>query len=174
MSTPKEIVNRYLEAFTSGDRERTLALVGDRFTWSGPAQVHVPNRDLFSRVLDHASGGAHGHNLLRQWQDGAEVCSIYEWQVDGPQGPLMVLVSEWDTISDGRVTAARLIFDLKPFQASRPRSATATDPVCGMAVDPANAPERRSHGGEEVAFCSTSCAQIFDADPGRYLAHRRS
>jgi Cu+-exporting ATPase len=37
-----------------------------------------------------------------------------------------------------------------------------TDPVCGMAVDPATAPERRVTSSGTVWFCSVHCAATFD------------
>jgi P-type Cu+ transporter len=44
----------------------------------------------------------------------------------------------------------------------------AADPVCGMAVDPATAPERRGTGADAVYFCSAGCAAAFDTDPGQH------
>ena len=46
----------------------------------------------------------------------------------------------------------------------------ATDPVCGMKVDPENAATSRARGGETYYFCSTGCAEAFDKDPERYGA----
>ena len=43
------------------------------------------------------------------------------------------------------------------------------DPVCGMLVDTAAAPSRRSAHGREIVFCSEQCASRFDADPAHYL-----
>ena len=43
-----------------------------------------------------------------------------------------------------------------------------TDPVCGMTVDPAAAPEHRGTGPGTVYFCSAGCAAAFDADPARH------
>ena len=40
--------------------------------------------------------------------------------------------------------------------------ASAIDPVCGMAVDPATAPERRVTSSGIVWFCSAHCAATFD------------
>ncbi|MHB1927934.1 MAG: permease [Acidimicrobiales bacterium] len=37
-----------------------------------------------------------------------------------------------------------------------------TDPVCGMAVDPANAAAQRWSDGTSYWFCSTGCAETFD------------
>jgi P-type Cu+ transporter len=44
----------------------------------------------------------------------------------------------------------------------------ATDPVCGMSVDPATAAEHRDAGAGTILFCSAHCAATFDAEPARY------
>jgi Cu+-exporting ATPase len=49
-------------------------------------------------------------------------------------------------------------------------AATHTDPVCGMAVDPAEAAATRVHDGKTFYFCNPGCARKFEADPNRYLA----
>jgi P-type Cu+ transporter len=49
-------------------------------------------------------------------------------------------------------------------------AAAATDPVCGMDVDPATAAERRSTASGAAYFCSAGCAAAFDADPDRHAA----
>ncbi len=43
-----------------------------------------------------------------------------------------------------------------------------TDPVCGMTIDPKTAAATREHDGTTFYFCSTGCAEKFDADPHRY------
>jgi Cu+-exporting ATPase len=47
-----------------------------------------------------------------------------------------------------------------------------TDPVCGMAVDPAAPQATVEHGGRTHLFCSAHCAARFRADPARYLGER--
>ena len=44
----------------------------------------------------------------------------------------------------------------------------AKDPVCGMSIDPNTAAATREHDGADFYFCSTGCADKFDADPHRY------
>jgi P-type Cu+ transporter len=53
-------------------------------------------------------------------------------------------------------------------EAGETAAAPVTDPVCGMIVDPASAPVRRTSGAGTVYFCSAHCAAAFDDDPGRY------
>lgn len=48
--------------------------------------------------------------------------------------------------------------------------ATATDPVCGMKVEEADAPAKSDHEGQTYFFCSTDCKEEFDANPGDYAS----
>ena len=55
---------------------------------------------------------------------------------------------------------------------STPKSAqkriTATDPVCGMRVNPGSTKFATEHDGEQVYFCGRSCLEKFKADPEKY------
>jgi len=51
-----------------------------------------------------------------------------------------------------------------------PAPPTATDPVCGMSVDPATALSA-THDGRDFYFCSPHCRDTFTADPAAYLTH---
>jgi Cu+-exporting ATPase len=46
----------------------------------------------------------------------------------------------------------------------------ATDPVCGMKVDPATAQDRWEYRGTPYYFCCDGCREMFRADPERYLS----
>lgn len=50
----------------------------------------------------------------------------------------------------------------------------ATDPVCGMTVDPADAATSVDHGGKTYHFCCGGCAESFRTDPAAYLADDES
>src|SRR4029077_15691840 len=43
----------------------------------------------------------------------------------------------------------------------------ATDPVCGMTVDPAAAPGPHVHNGRSYYFCCSGCLHKFKVDPDR-------
>ena len=47
--------------------------------------------------------------------------------------------------------------------------AMATDPVCGMRVDPSRTPHHAVHDGRTFHFCAARCRERFLADPARYL-----
>jgi Cu+-exporting ATPase len=46
----------------------------------------------------------------------------------------------------------------------------ATDPVCGMTVDPQKTPHRTTYSRADYLFCSAGCRARFEADPARYVA----
>jgi P-type Cu+ transporter len=46
---------------------------------------------------------------------------------------------------------------------------TVTDPVCGMKVKIADAPNKADHDGHTYYFCSPRCLRKFSAEPPRYL-----
>ena len=46
---------------------------------------------------------------------------------------------------------------------------TATDPVCGMKVDPLATEHHATHRGRDVHFCSNGCRIRFVAEPAKYL-----
>jgi Cu+-exporting ATPase len=52
---------------------------------------------------------------------------------------------------------------------ARTETHAATDPVCGMTVDPYGEGPRAEHKGHTYHFCSDGCRSKFAADPERYL-----
>ncbi len=49
----------------------------------------------------------------------------------------------------------------------------ATDPVCGMKVDPATTPHHGQYAGQDYHFCSAGCRSKFMANPSGYNGHKR-
>ena len=59
---------------------------------------------------------ARGPRLLRQWEGGDEVSSLYQFRLETPAGAGAALMSEWHTVRDGRLHSARLVFDTAEFR----------------------------------------------------------
>jgi uncharacterized membrane protein YraQ (UPF0718 family)/YHS domain-containing protein len=47
----------------------------------------------------------------------------------------------------------------------------ATDPVCGMSLDPETAAERSDYKGKSYVFCSAGCKAAFDTNPGQFVGY---
>ena len=56
-----------------------------------------------------------------------------------------------------------------PHGPSHESTDSATDPVCGMQVDP-HGPHRLDYGGTTYVFCCAGCVEKFRANPDRYVA----
>ena len=46
----------------------------------------------------------------------------------------------------------------------------ATDPICGMTVNPENAAGKHEHNGQSYYFCSQNCLAKFKEDPEKITA----
>lgn len=57
---------------------------------------------------------------------------------------------------------------------AEPRMTAATDPVCGMEIDPDEAPARIEHGGRTYYFCCEHCRAAFAAAPEAYQGGRKA
>jgi Cu+-exporting ATPase len=45
----------------------------------------------------------------------------------------------------------------------------ATDPVCGMQVNPQTAQHKTEYEGQTYYFCAPGCKRAFEAEPQKYL-----
>jgi Cu+-exporting ATPase len=48
-------------------------------------------------------------------------------------------------------------------------SRKATDPVCGMTIDPEHSDLTACEQGQLYHFCAESCRRAFEADPRKYI-----
>ena len=118
-STPAEVVNEYLSSFYCGDFSQAAATLAADFSFQGPF-LRVEGRDEFLGGAQGLRPVVRGHQLLRQWQDRDEVCSIYEVELQTPAGSGSVVMSEWHTVRDGQLASGRVVFDTAPFRALMP------------------------------------------------------
>ena len=113
------VVNEYLNAFYTGDFDRARLLVAERFSFEGPF-IGTDNRAEFFASAQGLTKIVRGHPMLRQWADGNDVCSVFELSLETPVGAGALPVSEWHTVRDGLIMAARVILDTAAFRALVP------------------------------------------------------
>jgi predicted SnoaL-like aldol condensation-catalyzing enzyme len=113
------LVNRYLKAFYSGDFHTAQDLLADDFHFKGPF-VEASNKAAYFSSAARLAPVVKGHKLLRQWQDGNEVCSIYDVNLETPAGKSAVTMTEWHTTENDRLRSSRVIFDTAAFRALMP------------------------------------------------------
>lgn len=115
MGVASDVVNGYLDAFTTGDYDKARSYVAEDFSFVGPI-AQYGTRDAFFTGAAGLLPVLRGHQLLRQWEDGVEVCSVFQLNLESTVGMGSVLTSEWNTVHDGKVTSSRLVFDTAAFR----------------------------------------------------------
>jgi uncharacterized protein (TIGR00725 family) len=60
--------------------------------------------------------------------------------------------------------------DRRPLEGVASGASAEQDPVCGMMIVPSATVAERTFDGTRYVFCSTDCANRFDADPRKYLS----
>lgn len=118
--SPAALVNRYLTAFYSGDFHTARGLLADNFHFKGPF-VEASDKEAYFSSAARLASVVKGHKLLRQWQEGNEVCSIYDVNLETPAGRGTVTMSEWHTAENDRLCSGRVILDTAAFRALMPR-----------------------------------------------------
>ena len=116
-----EIFRTYLERFTSGDTAGAAELLTDDFRFHGPF-LQSEGKAAFLEGSAQLGPIMRGAEIHRQWQDGDEVCSIYDFKIETPAGEGSIPMAEWNSIRDGKLASGRLIFDTAALAALMPAS----------------------------------------------------
>ena len=119
MSKAVKTFNRYLDAFCRGDVETAAAVLSDDFAFHGPI-LQVDNKAAFLEGAAGLGPIVRGYEMLRQWGDDNEACSIYDFLIETPKGKGAITMAEWTKVRDGTMIASRLIFDTTAFNALMP------------------------------------------------------
>jgi ketosteroid isomerase-like protein len=116
-----EIFRTYLERFTSGDTAGAAELLADDFRFQGPF-LQSEGKAAFLEGSAQLGPIMRGVEIHRQWQDGDEVCSIYDFKIETAAGAGSIPMAEWSSVRDGKLASGRLIFDTAAMAALMPAS----------------------------------------------------
>ncbi len=121
MSTAAQVFDDYLSAFTSGDMDTARSLIADDFSFAGP-MLQVTGKEEFFAGASQLLPIMRGYRMLRQWEDGDEVCSIYEFKVETPAAAGAIVMTEWCKVREGQLASSRLVFDTAAFNELMPKT----------------------------------------------------
>ena len=113
-------VETFLTRFTSGDGEGAAELLDDSFSFQGP-MLQADNKAAFLEGTAPLAPMLQGYTMHRLWEDGDEVCAIYDLNVATPAGAGSVLVAEWSVVRDDKLVSQRIVFDTAAFAALMPQ-----------------------------------------------------
>jgi YHS domain-containing protein len=167
MTDVRNIVTSYLDAVYGGQGTTARRYLADQFSFIGPA-AQFSDPDRYLHATEHAARAVRNVEKHKIFVDGDDACIFYDLHIDHAVN--VVPVAEWYHLDGDRITSIRTILDTAPFTSPRPTGAeTAVDPVCSMTVEKSSASATRTHAAHTYYFCSSACAESFDAQPERFL-----
>lgn len=108
----REIVDAYRAAWENKDFETARQQLADNLDFAGPIDT-FDNADDYITAIKGLSQITKGTSTKRVFEDGADVCVIYDLQTATPAGDAPV--AEWYQVADGRISMIRVFFDARPF-----------------------------------------------------------
>jgi predicted SnoaL-like aldol condensation-catalyzing enzyme len=107
---PSEIVTRFLSSYHGGRMAEARAMLTDDFSFRAPL-VDEGSQALFFASGDEKSALVRGFRVLRQWEDGDDVSTLYELDVETNAGAASMLMYEWHHVRDGSIDSTVMVFD---------------------------------------------------------------
>src|SRR6266487_3362316 len=104
--SPAEIFRTYLQRFTSGDTAGAAELLTDDFRFHGP-MLQSQGKAAFLEGSAPLGPIMRGAEIHRQWEDGDELCSFYDFKIETPAGAGSIPMAEWNSFRDGKLASAR-------------------------------------------------------------------
>jgi ketosteroid isomerase-like protein/uncharacterized protein YndB with AHSA1/START domain len=112
---PLDVVNRFYEATSNRRTDELAGLVSEDVTFDGPIMQARGAREYLA-MNEQLLGFHRQTTMLRQFEDGDGVCSIYELTMGTPVGgELTLTIADWMEVTDGRIAAQRIYFDPREF-----------------------------------------------------------
>jgi ketosteroid isomerase-like protein len=124
MGKAVDVVNRFYDVCNNRQGEGLENLIAGGVTFEGPLMKLTGAHEYLSAIRPFLKFHQ-GMRMLRQFEDGGDVCSLYEMTLATPAGgPLNLAFADWVRIEDGKVAEQRLYYDPREFaRAFMPSSA---------------------------------------------------
>jgi hypothetical protein len=115
------VFHAYLERFTAGDVQGASEFLVEDFKFEGPV-LTANDRAEFLAGASGLGPIVRGCEMHRQWVDGEEVCSVYDFKIETAVGAGSIPMAEWSVVRDGKLVSSRLLFDTAAMAALMPPS----------------------------------------------------
>src|SRR5258708_30584721 len=103
--SPAEIFRTYLQRFTSGDTAGAAELLTDDFRFHGP-MLQSQGKAAFLAGSAPLGPIMRGAEIHRQWEDGGDLCSFYDFKIKTPPGAGSIPMAERNSFPDGKLASA--------------------------------------------------------------------
>jgi hypothetical protein len=110
MGQTLDIVNRFMQS-------QDPSLLADDFRFIGPVD-QTTGIDAFMKLNESFFPLVTGMRMLRQFEHGNDVCSLYEMDLKSPSGISLTLkVADWVVVEGGKMVEERIYYDAREFAA---------------------------------------------------------
>ena len=110
MGQALDIVNRFMQS-------QDPSLLADDFSFIGPID-QTTGIDAFMKLNEGFFPLVTGMRMLKQFEHGNDVCSIYEMDLTSPSGTSLTLnIADWVVVNNGKMVKERIYYDAREFAA---------------------------------------------------------
>jgi hypothetical protein len=111
MGQALDTVNQFMQS-------QDTSLLAEDFTFIGPVD-QTRGIDAFMTLNQGFFPMVTGMRMLQQFENGDDVCSIYEIDFKPPTGETLILkVADWVTVKNGKMVEERLYYDAREYAAA--------------------------------------------------------
>jgi len=115
MGRATEVVNRFYDICNNRQGEGLEQLIAPTVVFEGPL-MRLEGAQQYLSTVGPFLKFHQGMKMLKQFEQGDHVCSIYEMTLGTPAGGSLTLAfADWIRTADGRVAEQRLYYDPREF-----------------------------------------------------------
>ncbi len=116
MGQALEVANRYFDIWQNHNGEGLADVLSDDFSFVGP--LDQLDREGMLAGVPRMGPALQEFHMHRQFENGDQVCCIYDLDMATPAGKLTIPMAEWMKISGGKISEIRLFFDPRELAAA--------------------------------------------------------
>lgn len=111
MGQALDLVNRFLQS-------QDPSFLADDFQFLGPVD-QTTGIDAFMKLNAGFFPLVTGMRMLKQFEQGSDVCSLYEMDLTSPSGTSLTLhIADWVVVESGKMVKERIYYDAREFAAA--------------------------------------------------------
>lgn len=110
MGKALDIVNKFLQG-------QDDSVVADDFKFIGPVD-QTEGKEAFMKLNAAFFPLVRGMRMLQQFENGNNVCSIYEMDLEMPSGKKPTLkIADWAVVKSGKIVQSQIVYDPRDYVA---------------------------------------------------------
>ena len=116
MGKSVDVVNRFYDITNNKNKTDGLDdLLAGNMKFSGPL-IESKGAKNYIEMIEPFLKSHKSWKMLRQFEDGSDVCSIYQLNLSTPEGKsFSVVIADWITTNNGKITEQKIYYDPREF-----------------------------------------------------------